>query len=159
MKDPTYHLYLDSHERKIIIPRNHGENAVFLIEIVVVYHAAGVAVAILDEIVRHKIFDDTFHINNIFNISRLFNRRSKMHDAKCAHHIERKNDIRSHSQNHDCRYHRQSHKREGKARGIHNSGILAGDSSAYLGMALLAAGGIITYVSANLIFIKKDIPV
>lgn len=40
-----------------------------------------------------------------------------------------------------------------------SQGSLAGDSSAYLGMALLAAGGIITYVSANLIFIKKDIPV
>ena len=61
---------LEGAESQIIIPGNHGELSVFLIQIIVVDHGTGVAVEIEDEIVDYEIADHFVCVNGIFDVFR-----------------------------------------------------------------------------------------
>ncbi len=55
-------LSLERPESQIIVPGNHGQTAFFLIKIVVVDHTAGVAVAVADVIMHHKVTQNLLYI-------------------------------------------------------------------------------------------------
>ena len=54
---------LEGAEGKVVVPGDHREDAVLLIEIVIVDHRAGVAVAVDREIVDHKVADHFFDVH------------------------------------------------------------------------------------------------
>ena len=49
---------------QVIVPGNHRETALFFVKIVIVNHRSGVAVAVADKIVDHKIAEDLVDIQN-----------------------------------------------------------------------------------------------
>ena len=50
---------------QVVVPGNHGEAALFFVEVVVVNHGAGVAVAVSDEVVNHEVAEDLVHVQDI----------------------------------------------------------------------------------------------
>ena len=59
---------LEAAEGEVVVPGNHREHAVLLIEVIVVDHGAGVAVEVDHEVVRRKVADDGFHIHGFFDV-------------------------------------------------------------------------------------------
>ena len=61
-------ISLKAAEGQIVVPREHGELAVLLVEIVVVDHRARVAVAVHDEIVDDEIAQHRVHVQNVLQV-------------------------------------------------------------------------------------------
>ena len=59
---------LEGAEGQVVVPGDHAELAVLLVQIVVVDHAAGIAVAVDDEIVDHEVAKDLVHIQDRFQV-------------------------------------------------------------------------------------------
>ena len=59
---------LEGAESQIIVPGNHGQQAVLLVQVVVVDHGAGVAVAVADEVVDHEVAQDLLHADGGGNL-------------------------------------------------------------------------------------------
>ena len=53
---------------QVVVPGDHGELAVLLIEVVVVDHRAGVAVKIAHKVVYHKVADDLLHVHHFLQV-------------------------------------------------------------------------------------------
>ena len=58
----------ESSKRQIVAPRDHGEDAVILVEIVVVDHIPGVAIPIEHEIVDDKVSDHGVDVQDFLQI-------------------------------------------------------------------------------------------
>ena len=54
---------LESAEGQVVVPGDHGQPAVLLVEVVVVDHAAGVAVPVADKAVDHKVAQDLVRVH------------------------------------------------------------------------------------------------
>ena len=59
---------LERAEGKVVIPGDHAELTVALIQIIVVDHGAGVAVAVANEVVHNKVAKHLVHIQHAFQI-------------------------------------------------------------------------------------------
>ncbi len=60
--------HIEGAEGEVIIPREHGEATVFLVEIVVMDHGSGVAVIVAHEIVNYQIAYDRLHVHRRFDV-------------------------------------------------------------------------------------------
>ena len=62
---------LGAHEAakgQVIVPGDHGEGAVLLVEVVVVDHGAGVAVEVAHEVVHHEVTDHLVHVQDLLQV-------------------------------------------------------------------------------------------
>ena len=61
-------LILEAAEGQVVVPGDHGQPAVLLVEVVVVDHGAGVAVEVADKVVDHEVADHLIHVHHLLNI-------------------------------------------------------------------------------------------
>ena len=59
---------LEGAEGQVVVPGDHAEFAVFFMQVVIVHHAAGIAVAVADKVVHHKIAEHALHLQGVFQI-------------------------------------------------------------------------------------------
>ena len=78
---------LEGTKCQIVVPRDHGHLTVFFVQIVVVDHGAGVAVAVAHIVVNHEIADDLLYIHHrfdLFPVGQLFQRLNEPRLIGCG---------------------------------------------------------------------------
>ena len=61
-------LILEAAEGQVVVPGDHGQPTVLLVEVVVVDHGAGIAVEVADKVVDHEVADHLIHVHHLLNI-------------------------------------------------------------------------------------------
>ncbi len=59
---------LEAPESQVIVPGEHGQEAVLLVEVVVMDHGPGIAVPVADEAVDHEVADHLLHVHRVLDV-------------------------------------------------------------------------------------------